>query len=94
MTVHTQIWRECGQCGWSQGIDIHIVGANLEYEPNHLPRIQIEAYLGNNAKVGAVSSPATNHVCAKSHNECMPPTHGGCQHGSLDCPSRNITVYD
>lgn len=105
MTVHTQIWSECTQCGWSQGIDIHVISASIDSpDPAAMPTLTVEAYFGDGVKrVSQVASLVHRHVCPKSHDECLPPSRAlgsttdksGCRHGSLDCPAARIpAVYE
>lgn len=97
MTVHTQIWSECTLCGWSQGIDIHVISASIDSpDPAALPTLTVEAYFGDQlSKVSKVATLVHRHVCPKSHDECHHPSRGGCQHGSTDCPAARIpAVYE
>jgi hypothetical protein len=92
MTVHTQIWSECGQCGWSQGIDIQIISASIDApDPAALATLNVEAYFGDrNLNLGKVATLVHRHVCPKGHDECHIPSRGGCQHGAKDCPAAKV----
>jgi hypothetical protein len=92
VTVHTQIWSECTQCGWSQGIDIQIISASIDApDPAALATLNIEAYFGDRVlHLSKVATLVHRHVCPKSHDECRVPREGGCQHGSTDCPAARI----